>query len=313
MKLMTALNTYKGEPILAGAIGYVSLSKLLQTNWLFWQDGEKPPLTKGINRDLCFDWRQQDDGDYQLTVAIEPAAMLLLTDPLLYLDTTLGTMGAFNIPVPAAGQLKKILSAPLVPAEYADEFSFKLTVEHLGLHLPAPKKVELTDVDELAPTPKLLLFGQEMDNLRYMHFMSVGFNYGKNETKGWTVSAIPPEDYSIIKTGQGLLRIKRAPPDTERQAINYLAGLSFTVAPTGTNSARELVLFSEARTIIDSATRWQNFIQNTLPELKQKGWVIEIAESFKLKFQTAQNWDAEISESRNDWFEMRFNIEFEPL
>ena len=309
VKLMAALNTYKGEPILVGAIGYLALSKLLQTGRLFWQDGEKPPLTKGINRNLCFDWRQQDDGDYKLTSAIDPAAMLLLTEPPQYLDTALGTIGAFNTPVPAAGQLKKILSAPRIPAEYADEFSFKLTVEHPSLHLPAPKKVEFTDLDELVPSPRLLLYGQQqVDTQHYVHFMSVSFDYGESEAKRWTLSAVPSEDYSILKTEQGLLRIKRD-MEIERQTINYLAGMGFTVAPAGKNSPQELILFSEAKTLIESASRWREFIQNTLPELEQKGWIIEIADSFKLNFQTAQNWDAEISESRNDWFEMRFTIE----
>ena len=307
-KLMTALNTYKGEPILVGTIGHVALSKLLQTGRLFWQDGEKSPLTTGVNRDLRFDWRQQDDGNYKLTVEIEPATMLLLTDPPQYLDTALGTIGAFNTPVPASSQLKKLLSAPLIPAEYADEFSFKLTAEHPGLHLPAPKKISVTDLNELTPTPRLLLFGQELGAKSYGHFMAVSFNYGESEARGWTLSAVPPEDYSIIKTGQGLLRIKRT-MEIERQAINYLAELGFTVAPTEKNNPRELVLCSEARTIIDSASCWRDFIQNTLPELKQEGWITEIADSFKLNFQTAQNWDAVISESQNDWFEMRFNIE----
>ena len=99
--------------------------------------------------------------------------------------------------------------------------------------------------------------------------------------------------------------------EIERQAINYLAELGFTVAPAEQNRPQELVLFSEARTIIDSASRWRDFIQNTLPELEQEGWIIEIADSFKLNFQTAQNWDAEISESQNDWFEMHFNVEID--
>ena len=89
-KLMTALNTYKGEPLLAGAIGYIALSKLLQTGRLFWQNAENPPLKTGANRDLRFDWHQQDMGNYQLSVEIEPAAMLLLTDPPQYLDSVLG-------------------------------------------------------------------------------------------------------------------------------------------------------------------------------------------------------------------------------
>ncbi|MDD1614014.1 MAG: SWIM zinc finger family protein, partial [Methylococcaceae bacterium] len=303
-KLMTALNTDKGEPLLAGAVGYIAISKLLQTGRLFWESAENPPLKAGANRDLRFDWRQQQDsGNYQLSVEIEPAAKLLLTEPPQYLDTVQGTIGAFNGPTPTAGQLYKILSVPLIPAEYADEFSFKLTVEHPNLQLPAPKNVELTEQDGLAPIPRLLLYGQQLDAQHYVHFMAVSFNYG-----AWTLSAVIPEDYSIVKTDQGFVRIKRT-MENERQAINYLAELGFTVAPAGKIDRQELVLFSEARTIIDSASRWRDFIQNKRPELEQEGWIIEIDDSFKLSFQTAQNWDAEISESQNDWFEMHFNVE----
>ncbi len=59
---MSALNTYKGEPLLAGDIGYIALSKLLQTGRLFWENAENPPLKAGANRDLRFDWRQQNKG-----------------------------------------------------------------------------------------------------------------------------------------------------------------------------------------------------------------------------------------------------------
>jgi len=304
-KLMTALNTSKGEPLLTGAVGYIALSKLMQTGRLFWENAENPPLKAGVNRDLRFDWRQQDRGNYQLSVEIEPAAMLLLTDPPQYLDTVQGTLGEFNTPIPTADQLTKILSVPLIPAEHADEFSFKLTVEHPELHLPAPKKVELTDLDELVPTPRLLLYGQQINAQHFVHFMTVTFTYG-----AWTLSAANLEGHSVVKTDQGFVRIKRD-MEIERQAINYLSELGFIAAPAEKNSPQELVLFSEARTLIDRASRWRDFIQNTLPELEQKGWIIEIADSFKLNFQTAQNWDAEISESQNDWFEMHFKVEID--
>jgi SNF2 family DNA or RNA helicase len=292
--------------LLSAAVGYIALSKLLQTGRLFWENTDNPPLKAGVNRDLRFDWRQQQNsGNYKLSFEIEPAAMLLLTDPPLYLDTVQGTLGAFNTPTPTAGQLTKILSAPLIPAEYADEFSFKLTVEHPDLFLPAPKKVELTDLDELAPIPRLLLYGQQVDGQHYVHFMTMNFNYG-----GWTLSAAHFENYSIVKTDQGLVRIKRA-IEIERQAIDYITELGFSAPPAEKHSPQDLVLFSEARTIIESASRWRDFIQNTLPELEQEGWIIEIADTFKLNFQTAQNWGAEISESENDWFEMHFNVEID--
>ena len=302
-RLMTALNTLKGEPILVGAIGYIALSKLLQTGRLFWENAENPPLKAGDNRDLRFDWQQQEIGNYQLSVAVEPAATLLLTDPPRYLDIIQGTVGGFKNITPSADQLNKILSVPLIPAEFADEFSFKLTVEHPNLRLPTPKKVELIDQDDLAPIPRLVLYGQPINAHNYVHFMAVSFNYGD-----YSLPAIPSEDFSTIKTGQGFVRIKRA-LDIERQALNRLAEKGFITAPSNKTGSQELVLFSAAVNSNESASCWREFIQNALPELEQEGWIIDIADSFKLNFQTAQNWNAEISESQNDWFEMHFNVE----
>ena len=302
-KLMMALNTHKGEPLLAGAVGYIALSKLLQTGRLFWENLANPPLTAGANRDLSLNWHREDSGHYQLSVDIEPSALLLLTDPPYYLDTAQGVIGVFNAPAPTTAQLHKILSVPPIPGEYADEFSFKLTVEHPDLNLPAPKKVELTDLDELTPVPRVLLYGLQADAQRYIHFMAVSFDYG-----GYTLAASASEDHSLVKTDQGYLRIKRD-LEIERRAIDYLAEQGFTAAPAGKADKPERVLFSAAKNPIDSASRWRDFIENTRPELERQGWIIEIADSFKLNFQTAQNWDATISESQNDWFEMHFNVE----
>ncbi|MCK9397083.1 MAG: DEAD/DEAH box helicase [Methylobacter sp.] len=305
-KLLTALNpSFKDEPLIIGATGYLALSKLLQTGRLFWQNVERAPLTKGTGRDLKFNWRTTGNGDFQLTVEIDPPALLLLTDPPEYLDEALGLIGTVNTHNISADQLKNILAIPRIPAEYADEFSLRLITEHPGLPLPAPKKVELTEADQLTPAPRLLLFGHQVSPQQYTHFMMIGFNYGD-----WTVSAIPAEDYSVVKTDRGLVRIKRD-AETEQLAIHRLTGLGFAPASAVQIGAQELFLYSPAQTKMDSATRWGDFLQNTLLELEQDGWVVDIEESFLLNFQTAQNWDAHISESQQDWFEMSFTIEID--
>ena len=130
-KLLTALNpSFKDEPLIAGATGYLALSKLLKTGRLFWQDVEQAPLIKGTGRDLKFDWQTTNNGDFQLAVKIDPPATLLLTDPPQYLDESLGLIGTVNAHNLSVDQLKNILDAPLIPTEYADEFSQRLIIEH---------------------------------------------------------------------------------------------------------------------------------------------------------------------------------------
>jgi superfamily II DNA or RNA helicase len=306
-KLLTALNpTFKDEPLITGATGYLALSKLLKTGRLYWQDIEQAPLTIGTDRDLKLAWEIINADDFHLTVQIDPSGLLILTEPPQYLDKSLGMIGAVNTHRLSVEQLKSILDAPLIPAEYADEFSQRLIIEHPSLPLPPPKKVDLIETDQLTPTPKLLLFGHQVTPQHYSHFMAVAFTYGD-----WTLSAIPAEDYGVVKSEQGLVRIKRN-LEIEQQEIQRLTDLGFIPASSLEISRPELLLYSPAQvSTMDSAARWGDFLQNTLLELEQSGWIIDIDESFLLNFQTAQNWDAEISEGQNDWFEMRFNIEID--
>lgn len=306
IKLLTALNvSFTGEPLIADVAGYLALSQLLKTDRLFWLDFEHGPLTQGADRDLKFIWQIADNDKYQLITEIDPPALLLLTDPPQYLDEASGLIGPLNTHHLSGDQLKTILTVPLIPFEYADEFSQRLIVEHPNLPLPAPKKIELTEADQLTPVPRLLLFGYQETPKQYSHFIALNFNYGD-----WKVSAHTQETYSVIKTKQGLVRIKRN-LEAEQQAIQHLTALGFSLAQSLPTTGRQELLLSSPTTtsVMDSAARWGYFLQNTLPELEQDGWIIDIEDSFLLNFQTAQNWDAHISESQQDWFEMRFNIE----
>jgi superfamily II DNA or RNA helicase len=305
-KLLTALSPlFEEKPLIVGATGYLALSKLLKTERLFWKDCERVPLIKGTDRELSLEWQVAANGDYQLAVNIDPPAMLLLTEPSQYLDEALGLIGSVNTANLSIDQLKNILSAPLIPAEYADEFSQRLILEHPSLSLPAPKKIDLIEADQLTPMPKLTLFGLQISPQKYVHFMQINFVYGD-----WTLAALVLEDYGVVKTERGLVQIKRH-VETEQLAIHRLAKLGFTPVPSMEIGKSELLLFSEANTIMDSASRWGDFLQNSLLELEQEGWIIDVDDSFLLNFQTAQNWEANISEGQNDWFEMSFNIEID--
>ena len=135
--------------------------------------------------------------------------------------------------------------------------------------------------------------------------MSVSFKYGE-----YLLSGRDAKDYSIIKTAQGLVRIKRF-LSAEQAAISRLADLGFSAAQATDIATKELILASYAKSSVESASRWGQFLETVLPELEQEGWLVEFRDTFLLNFQSIDNWDAEISDSQNDWFEMRFNIEVE--
>ncbi|WP_051786259.1 DEAD/DEAH box helicase [Endozoicomonas numazuensis] len=64
---------------------------------------------------------------------------------------------------------------------------------------------------------------------------------------------------------------------------------------------------------LHSQKLWLAFMNQTLPELEDNGWLIEIDESFPFQFETLSedDWYAGLEESENDWFNLQlgFNID----
>ncbi|MGZ5001011.1 MAG: DEAD/DEAH box helicase, partial [Methylomonas sp.] len=289
------------QPLLKGSLGHLALEKMLSTGRLFWQDLEKPPLCPGEARELSCSWKADGHGDYQLMVKTKPMARLILTEPPCYCDSKQGTLGPVDGATMGAAQLHKLLKAPPVPAQYAEAFSQRLILEYPHLKLPAPKPVEIKEIDDLKAVPRLTLQGREGPNEHYFHVLKLGFDYGEHR-----VSAYLPDPYAILQTSQGYLRIRRD-MEYETQCVSCLSEAGFAMIDDPKRS--DLVFYSPGRNAIESAERWNGFLQYSLPELESQGWRIETDPSFYLNFQTASEWGAEIEESGNDWFEMRFNVE----
>ena len=300
--LLTSLKTtYQGAPELVGSTGSLALSKILQTGRLFWLSHQSPAIQADNERKLEFSWQQQKNKDYKLELSIEPEATLILTEPPLYFDPQHNTLGPITTDNISQQQLEKISSAPQVPEQYVNEFSQRLTLEFPSTPLPAPKKIDITEITGFSPVPKLTLFGVQLAANHYAHFIQLNFNYDNK-----TISAYTPEPFSVIETEQGLCRIQRD-TTSEYDAYDQLNALGFT--PTELDNHKELTFLSPADgSIIDSASRWADFLETTIPQLEQQGWLIETQENFKLNFHTAEDWQSEITESNNDWFEMNFQV-----
>jgi superfamily II DNA or RNA helicase len=296
---MMHLPTY--QPLLKGSLGSLVLSKMLGTGRLFWQDLEKPPLLAGEMRVLNCSWQADAQGDYLLTVKTKPAARLILTEPPYYFDSKQGTLGPVDSAEIGAAQLRKLLAAPPVPEQYAEQFSQRLILEYPHLRLPPPRPVEVKDADNLPVTPRLSLLGREGRDNHYFHLLKLGFDYGEH-----CLPAYQSEPYTTRQTPQGYLRIRRD-LEYETQCIDRLFEAGFAVVDDPKRS--DLLFYSPGKSTIESAERWNAFLQQGLPALESLGWLIETDDSFFLSFQTASDWDAEIEEGRNDWFEMRFNID----
>ena len=295
--------TYQNTPVMTGATGYLAITRMLKTGRLFWETLENQVLAIGEERSSQFDWQHDDDGNYKLNIQIDPEATLLLTDPPLYLDIAQATIGPLTDCNFTYEQLQSILSIPLIPAEHVTHFSEKLVLEHPDFLLPPPQPINITEVKGLDPRPQLSLFGIQ-DQGVYSHFMAITFGY-----KDWTVSPTPEEEHTVLKTDQGVFRLHRN-REQEFSAIELITKLGFRAGRHP--ETKQLIFFSpNDSSSMDSANRWNQFIQSSIAELERDYWEITIDQSFLLNFQEAENWEAEIEETGNDWFEMRFNVDIE--
>ncbi|MCK4842795.1 MAG: DEAD/DEAH box helicase [Methylococcales bacterium] len=293
--------TNQDQPIIEGSAGFIALSKIVETGRLFWQSHQTPPIQPGDERTLNFFWQQQKNKDYKLNWAIDPSAALILTDPPLYIDPDQNRLGTISDLKTSHKQLKKIFSIPDIPSKYVDEFSQRLTLEYPSIPLPAPKEIELTELSATSPIPKITLFGAQINDNQYSHFIKLNFIYHQITTPAYT-----PEPFTVVKTDDGFFHVQR---DIDAEFITIKQLLDYGFLATELINNKQLTFISPAsQSIVESANRWAEFIQDSLPLLEQQGWVIETEDNFKLNFQQAEDWQADIEESGNDWFEMNFKI-----
>ncbi|KAF3977519.1 MAG: DEAD/DEAH box helicase family protein [Methylococcales symbiont of Iophon sp. n. MRB-2018] len=300
-RILYGLETsYQGHPLFENSTGYIALSKLIQSNRLFWKTTQSRPLQPADERTLSFSWQQKNQS-YQLSWNIEPDALLILTEPPLYLDESQNSLGTLTSLNSSHQQLKKILSIPEVPAQVVEEFSQRLTLEFPTIALPTPIKVELVEISDIEPIPKITLFGAQLSPTQYRHFIKLNFVYNNV-----TSSVYSPELFTVVKNKQGIFRIQRQ-IETEFKAVKQLMQHGFV--PTEPNNIKELILFNPGiEAVMDSASCWGKFIQDTLPDLIEQGWLVDTQDNFKLNFQQAEDWHVDIDETDNDWFEMNFKI-----
>ncbi len=282
-----------------GELGFITLSKIINTGRCFWQSTQSPLISLDEERPLKLHWEETQNNQTSLKLSIEPTGELLLTTPFLYFDEAHHTIGLVSNAPYTLEQIKTLQQTPSIPLELVDEFSRKLVTALPNLTLPPPSKVEFITIENEAPQPVLTLLGHMDSSGRHTHLMRLRFAYQTHE-----LSFHPQTEWQTLETDSALFRIQRDLP-AEDHAIERLIKLGFDPL---NNEAGDIAFASYNKVLSEAVKRWQFFLDDTVPMLKEQGWNIEIDESFQLKFHQAQEWDVEI-EGNSDWFDLRFDIE----
>jgi len=295
----------EGATYLSGELGFLALSKMLRSGRCFWRDTSGPALEIGAPRLLQTRWQTQSNGRRRLELYLEPAAMPLATTPALYLDTLAGTLGPIEGAAFNAEQWSMLLDdAVELSGEGSAKFSRKLMTEAPDLPLLPPTPMELVRLEPRPPTPRLYLFAEPTPpSGRKMHMMRLRFAYGEHE-----VHAGSGGERHRQVVGDRVIEIPRD-LCAEQQAAHVLINAGFQTLPTQQRS--EPVWFSPGdSSLMDSAARWQSFLEHALPALKAQGWETEFDPGFALRFVRGDDWQATVK-ANNDWFDLHFDLDIE--
>ena len=285
---------------LSGELGYLSLSKMLDTGRCHWLTPQNPALRMADSRELQLNWKDEINGDKHLEIALQPGAIALNTRPALYIDIANNEIGQIKGADFTAQQWAMLLNMPAIPAEACEKFSQQLLTTCPSTPLPPPQKIDLIQITEPA-VPRLFLYGEvDPDNGQRAHFIRLRYRYGIYE-----VRALPRVSINGFIEENKSISIHRD-LTVEKNAADTLLNEGFECIEDGQQD--DILFIAASDSFASSAALWQDFLDNRRLQLEAEGWEIEMDSSFQLEFLQVDNWDVEI-ESDNDWFDLRFDLE----
>ncbi len=289
---------------LFGEIGYMCLLKMIATGNCYWMKIENPALKIADTRELKLKWYNQKNNDKQLKIEIEPDAIPLNFHPPFYLDTLNHEAGKVSGANFTEQQWKMLLNMPPIDAATCKKFTRQLHITYPDSPIPAPEKIKTTNINK--PTiPHILLFSDnDINTGNRAYLIRLRFHYGKHE-----VTTFPRAAINNIENGDSIISIKR---DLEKEKAfeDELKHNEFNALSDPQFEDNLFYFPSEHGCLSETINRWEYFIENALPQLEASGWKIDFDPSFQLNFLQIDSWDIEIeSESDNDWFELRFDLD----
>jgi len=292
------------DHVLCGELGFLALSKMLNTGRCFWLDTSKPPLQSGEPRELQLYWQKEKNNQRRLVISLQPQAVILNTLPAMYVDAAAGVIGPIQGADFNAEQWAMLLETPVVPDEICAEFSQQLLTRIADLPLPPPQEMETIHIEQQQPVPRLYLFAKlDPGSGERTHMMRLRFAYAGHE-----LTLAPAIAQRNLVVDNKIITIQRD-LHAEQAALTTLFDLGFQAFPDEPQG--DIIFASVADSgLMEAVARWQHFLEDVLPGLEAEGWEAEIDAGFHLQFLQADDWQVEI-ESDNEWFDLRFDLDIQ--
>jgi SNF2 family DNA or RNA helicase len=281
---------------------YPLLKALIETGQSHFQMQEAP--LSWLSEPYSLTLEAQTQGElYQLGVPLTENQFLVLCDPPIIIDKI--RHSAQRVIAPVNGQMlaRLIQLKPLSKDQYnqlADNLqAFQQRAKPTRKYSPAPKPIGIQHKTiDCLPKPLLIM----TDGLPYPYFV-LSFIYDDE-----MIEYYPVQDVARRMTKNARIDIQRD-HDTEQAAIERIADF-FTFNPPypGTEPQQLTGTLKQGPTNTPAGLEGYLALQDLLPLLEQEGWLIEGFDQDWLELLEPDEMRIE-SESKNDWFNLSFNLQ----
>ncbi|MDP2827617.1 MAG: DEAD/DEAH box helicase [Sulfuricellaceae bacterium] len=300
---------------LSGREGDHWLGEMLATGRCFWASPDSPPLSMGEPRQAEFSWRLDDAGNQKIGLSLPEETLFLPFSPPWYLDMETHVCGRLETGIPDR-LAHALASAPTIPAGLTEKVVESLRQKRVDTAMPLLKTPEIRIIEHVQPIPCLHLesFLDEVPGFSsfarskhqepiYLEIAWLDFDYD-----GIRIPCLPQESATRRRSGEVMLEIQR---DTrlEQGCIETLESMGFIL-----ENPRHYGISTVAEQILVLMGDWIVFCLDDLPQLRERGWRIEMGENFRFNIAEpeADEWTAHVQErGEHDWFGLELGIKVE--
>jgi superfamily II DNA or RNA helicase len=299
-----------------------TLRRVVSSGRAFWAAPDGRSLAPGPDEPGQIAWKLEPDGSQHAQVVVRQGLFPLLTPDAWYINLENGEIGAIALDLPAP-VVRRLLSAPPIPADHAQEVRAALARRLPALGLPIPEELPQPQKIPGPPVPHLRLMNGTlpMDPMRGrgiakpvggglfgVPLVRLSFGYGPLSL-AWS-----PQPPARIVGHNGTLYQPERNLRLENAALDRLEEFGFDrVSGLVPVHYRHAHSDDFALTQGDSDTDWLSFVTRDVAELRAKGWTVEIDDDFALQVVTPYSgFDAELLDGSGiDWLELKLGVQID--
>ena len=265
-------------------------------------------LHRGAARSGQVTWQARERARMQPTLHTQPEAGLICpTQPHWYVDAARGEAGTIDTPWDAQ-QLSDFLTLPPVSAEEVPLVAAVLGEIAPQLPMPTTEGMPQVDAIEAAPVPVLLLDTQpfRIYSTRWFQDLHDGLDFATVHFDYAGIRIAAGSHLSLARNAQDeMVHIKRQ-NDVESQRLQQLQKAGLKKIPThqlyGMSDAVQGMLG------LPDAEDWPQFVQETVPALREKGWRVEMTGSFRFNMIEIEDIDGQLQQTEGGWFDLEMGV-----